>query len=189
MRPRVWFSHGKWIDGCCFVVMSCGTLEAMNVCPVIDCTKPVRRNGYCITHEARWRKWGNALIEKRVTILTREEAIQYLERNRVFNKVRPNLSPCWEWTRSRITGPEPYGIACIRVGVLGNKNRIRKVHRIAAILWNGFDPNSDLDVLHHCDNPPCFNPEHLFSGDQTLNNKDRHAKGRSRNKFTTTRHV
>jgi hypothetical protein len=34
-------------------------------------------------------------------------------------------------------------------------------------------------VLHRCDNPPCFNPEHLFLGTQVDNLADMRAKGRN----------
>jgi len=48
-------------------------------------------------------------------------------------------------------------------------------HRMAWILTIG--PTS-VFVLHHCDNPPCCNPAHLFTGTQTDNVRDMDAKGR-----------
>ena len=59
------------------------------------------------------------------------------------------------------------------------------VHRLSAWLWSGFDLGSGLNVLHRCDNPPCFNPEHLFVGTQSQNMNEMLAKGRAwTNKIT-----
>lgn len=49
-------------------------------------------------------------------------------------------------------------------------------HRIAWELTYD-DPGSQW-VLHHCDNPPCVNPDHLFLGDHDINTADKVAKGR-----------
>jgi hypothetical protein len=37
-----------------------------------------------------------------------------------------------------------------------------------------------LFVCHHCDNPPCCEPSHLFLGTQQVNMTDKMAKGRHR---------
>lgn len=55
--------------------------------------------------------------------------------------------------------------------------RLQYAHRLAYQLVYGA---TELDVLHHCDNPCCIEPVHLFKGTQTDNNADRHAKGRTR---------
>jgi len=50
-------------------------------------------------------------------------------------------------------------------------------HRVAYRLTYGeFDQN--VCVLHHCDNPKCVRPGHLFLGDYSDNARDAFAKGR-----------
>ncbi len=55
--------------------------------------------------------------------------------------------------------------------------RCWQAHRLSKKLT---DPDFDesLGCLHTCDNPPCFNPQHLFQGTNADNAKDRDSKGR-----------
>jgi hypothetical protein len=53
------------------------------------------------------------------------------------------------------------------------------VHRLAYLVLVGPLPY-DLWVCHHCDNPPCWNPEHLYAGTATDNNRDTVRRGRHR---------
>lgn len=76
---------------------------------------------------------------------------------------------CWEWQKFR--DDKGYG----RIGVTDSPPE--RTHRLAWILTHGQIPDG-LFVCHHCDNPPCCNPAHLFLGTGLDNTKDRVSKGR-----------
>jgi hypothetical protein len=54
-------------------------------------------------------------------------------------------------------------------------------HRWQWVKFNGKIPD-DMNVCHHCDNPSCINPDHLFLGTDRDNIRDMMEKGRSRRK-------
>jgi hypothetical protein len=81
---------------------------------------------------------------------------------------------CWVWTRA--VNDAGYGL--IRTG--GRPDGwTERVHRVAFALWVG-PIECGVRVLHRCDNPPCFNPDHLFTGTAQDNTDDMLKKGRWR---------
>ena len=65
-------------------------------------------------------------------------------------------------------------------GMLYLYGRDHYAHRLAWEIAKGPIPDG-LCVLHECDNPPCFNTDHLFLGTRADNNHDKAVKGRARN--------
>ena len=87
---------------------------------------------------------------------------------RFWSQVLKPDEGCWPWLgRVNKAG---YG----KVGY-----RWRKIHasRMAWIFAEG-DPGVGLFVCHHCDNPICCRPSHLFVGTPKDNMRDMIAKGR-----------
>lgn len=72
---------------------------------------------------------------------------------------------CWIWNGGRNE---------LGYGILRNW----KVHRLVYFWLVGEVPDG-FGVCHHCDNPPCCRPSHLFLGDDEANMADMVRKGRS----------
>ena len=77
---------------------------------------------------------------------------------------------CWAW----IGTVDRYGYGKIH---LHRKTPIQKAHRVSWGVHNGPIPEG-MCVLHHCDNPGCVNPAHLFLGTHGDNARDREMKHR-----------
>ena len=74
---------------------------------------------------------------------------------------------CWEWTGKR--SPNGYG----RFSFSYNGETYTAIaHRFSYSLYYECGIDSDIFVCHHCDNPPCCNPGHLFLGTPRANNRD-----------------
>ena len=81
---------------------------------------------------------------------------------------------CWEWTAIRSPAASGYGIFVAKSGAGG----LVRAHRFSYALANGEIPKGAL-VCHKCDNPPCVNPNHLFLGTHSDNQRDSLAKDRT----------
>jgi hypothetical protein len=79
------------------------------------------------------------------------------------------MNECIEWSGRRQSAG--YGLQSI-------KGKNHYVHRLEWARHNGPIPDG-MVVCHTCDNPPCYNIEHLFLGTQKDNVRDMYAKGRT----------
>jgi len=86
---------------------------------------------------------------------------------RFWSKIEKTNS-CWFWKAA--TNKFGYG------EIFYNK-KVWKAHRLSYFIAFG-DFDTKLYVAHHCDNPTCVNPDHLFLATQKENVVDMVAKGR-----------
>lgn len=92
-------------------------------------------------------------------------------KEKIMSKVFLDASGCWIWQGHK--NNKGYGV--IPLGHIGSMY----VHRASWVTFRGYIPKG-LNVLHKCDIPLCFNPEHLFLGTQKENMADMTKKGRRR---------
>ena len=87
---------------------------------------------------------------------------------KLYFYTKKNYGGCWEWTGGK--NDKNYGYLWV-------DGRNISAHRFRWMTFYGEIPKGK-QVLHHCDNPECTNPDHLFLGTQKDNMMDMVAKGR-----------
>lgn len=100
------------------------------------------------------------------SVLRQRDAITLDE---IFAKCARNSTGCLIWQRNQTR--QGYGL-------IRRDGKQRMVTRWIMHLIHGFDLDSHLSVLHHCDTPSCCEPSHLFVGTNRDNCNDKVRKGR-----------
>jgi hypothetical protein len=76
---------------------------------------------------------------------------------------------CWPWLGN--VNRQGYGL-------VHHEGKLRNAHRVVYALHFPNAVRPGVLVCHSCDNPPCCNVAHLFTGDYKANRADAVAKGR-----------
>lgn len=109
-------------------------------------------------HYRRWSIYGDPL---KVAFIRGDPEKNY------WSKVT-KTKKCWKWRGQ--TDKDGYAKIFVNGKNIG-------AHRFSWELHYGKIPKG-LEVCHHCDNPPCTNPKHLFLGTKQDNANDSKQKGR-----------
>ena len=79
---------------------------------------------------------------------------------------------CWIWT----------GVANVKgYGMMQVDGKSRLATHVLWFLRHGYWPLKGRYVCHHCDNPSCLNPKHLYLGTAKSNMRDMYQRGRNNN--------
>ena len=88
---------------------------------------------------------------------------------KLWGKVKKlGKNKCWLWTGAIVK--DGYGMISTYEGTPRHKGGIG-AHRASWILEKGPIPKGRY-ICHHCDNPACVNPKHLYVGTGTDNMRD-----------------
>ena len=138
----------------------------MKICKLENCNNKIKSRSWCQKHYTRNRRYGDPLIIKR-----REPNLSELELLKWMKSVpqrRVSLkTKCWEWMGTRTKNG---------YGQIQYKGKKILIHRLMWFLTWGYMPKKL--ILHSCDNPSCFNPDHLSEGTQQDNMDDKVKRNR-----------
>lgn len=138
-------------------------MHNIKICVILGCESKQAGRGWCHKHYKRWQSHGDP------EIITHPRIHTMNLKDRILDTIKID-GDCWIWQGSISKGN---GRPRIKY-----KCKTITAYRASYIAFKGDIP-SGIFVCHHCDNPLCVNPEHLFLGTAVDNMSDCKNKGRN----------
>lgn len=141
--------------------------QGLAACLIDDCGLPIRARGRCHRHYVAWYRATAGTIRKPARNLKRRTVAE-----RFASKVdRRGPDECWPWLPpSHKSGHGEFYVSPERGKVPS--------HTFALELATGAPCPPGREGCHHCDNPPCCNPAHIYYGTRQDNVSDMISRGR-----------
>ena len=135
------------------------------ICRVPECSQFVRypRFVLCGGHYQRLKRFGDIQVSKPIRTPNRTPF------ERFWSKVSKGPD-CWVWTGARLRSGD--------YGALSFGGQAVRAHVLSFWIHGGVLLPGTF-VCHHCDNPPCVRPEHLYAGTAKTNAHDMIRRGRA----------
>lgn len=128
-------------------------------CSIEGCENKHASIGYCAKHERHYRRYGRV-----TTYLRRYESFIAAYEDQVIR----NKDGCWGWSGS---------ISSAGYSLIFCNHEIKWGHRFS-FEYHREEIRQGYVICHHCDNPVCTRPDHLFQGTMKDNIQDCIRKGR-----------
>lgn len=136
-------------------------LPKIAVCLGAQCDRPALKRGLCQRCYQRVRTSVDAPLP---TVTAMERFWEKVDHNGPIPDHAPQLGACWVWTGC--TNEDGYGQFAVVHG------RAVRSHAYSLEMATGQPRPTGLEACHHCDNPPCVRPSHLYWGTHQDNMDD-----------------